>query len=256
MGGHAWCSRVTVPSSPAPEVQGLLPFREGHLGGHRAPLPRLRAGLHRWYAALLWLLVPRPRTHLPPHLTPGRLSLPPPCLGIIGKNKAVGKYITTTLFLYFACLLPTIAFGSLNDENTNGAIGEGRVRGGAGAGRGCGMHLTFSSTDVQKTIAGQSIGGLLYALFSGQPLVILLTTAPLAIYTQGAVWGPRREPVVAGAGVSPALTPGPLCRLSDPSHLRRLQPGLQLLLRVDRPVEQLLPRPLRLLQPQPRHESL
>lgn len=80
--------------------------------------------------------------------------------GIIGKGKTVGKYVTTTLFLYFACLLPTIAFGSLNDENTNGAI------------------------DVQKTIAGQSIGGLLYALFSGQPLVILLTTAPLAIYTQ------------------------------------------------------------------------
>uniref|UniRef100_A0A8C8WH79 Solute carrier family 4 member 11 n=1 Tax=Panthera leo TaxID=9689 RepID=A0A8C8WH79_PANLE len=80
--------------------------------------------------------------------------------GIIGKNKAVGKYITTTLFLYFACLLPTIAFGSLNDENTNGAI------------------------DVQKTIAGQSIGGLLYALFSGQPLVVLLTTAPLALYIQ------------------------------------------------------------------------
>lgn len=46
-------------------------------------------------------------------------------LGIIGKGKTVGKYITTTLFLYFACLLPTIAFGSLNDENTNGAIGEG-----------------------------------------------------------------------------------------------------------------------------------
>ncbi|XP_042550648.1 sodium bicarbonate transporter-like protein 11 isoform X2 [Dipodomys spectabilis] len=38
--------------------------------------------------------------------------------------------------------------------------------------------------DVQKTIAGQSIGGLVYALFSGQPLVILLTTAPLAIYIQ------------------------------------------------------------------------
>ncbi|XP_024415464.2 solute carrier family 4 member 11 isoform X2 [Desmodus rotundus] len=78
--------------------------------------------------------------------------------GIIGKNRAVGKYITTTLFLYFACLLPTIAFGSLNDENTDGAI------------------------DVQKTMAGQSIGGLLYALFSGQPLVVLLTTAPLALY--------------------------------------------------------------------------
>ncbi|XP_034508945.1 sodium bicarbonate transporter-like protein 11 [Ailuropoda melanoleuca] len=33
-------------------------------------------------------------------------------------------------------------------------------------------------------MAGQSIGGLLYALFSGQPLVVLLTTAPLALYIQ------------------------------------------------------------------------
>lgn len=78
--------------------------------------------------------------------------------GIIGNNKAIGKYITTMIFLYFACLLPSIAFGSLNDENTRGAI------------------------DVRKTIFGQCIGGLLYALFSGQPLVVLLTTAPLALY--------------------------------------------------------------------------
>ncbi|XP_043825569.1 sodium bicarbonate transporter-like protein 11 isoform X2 [Dromiciops gliroides] len=78
--------------------------------------------------------------------------------GVIGNNKSLGKYITTTIFLYFACLLPTIAFGSLNDENTKGVI------------------------DVKKTIAGQSIGGLLYALFAGQPLVVLLTTAPLALY--------------------------------------------------------------------------
>ncbi|XP_072858238.2 solute carrier family 4 member 11 isoform X4 [Pogona vitticeps] len=78
--------------------------------------------------------------------------------GVIGNNKAIGKYITTMIFLYFACLLPSIAFGSLNDENTDGVI------------------------DVQKTIVGQCIGGLLYALFSGQPLVVLLTTAPLALY--------------------------------------------------------------------------
>lgn len=116
----------------------------------------------------------------------------PPFPGIIGKNKAVGKYITTTLFLYFACLLPTIAFGSLNDENTDGAIGEGagswRSVGHAGWGPGLWCppdHPT--SSDVQKTVAGQSIGGILYALFSGQPLVVLLTTAPLALYTHGAV---------------------------------------------------------------------
>uniref|UniRef100_A0A6I8PYC4 Solute carrier family 4 member 11 n=1 Tax=Xenopus tropicalis TaxID=8364 RepID=A0A6I8PYC4_XENTR len=78
--------------------------------------------------------------------------------GIIGNNKAIGKYITTMIFLYFACLLPSIAFGSLNDESTAGVI------------------------DVQKTIVGQCIGGVIYSLFSGQPLVVLLTTAPLALY--------------------------------------------------------------------------
>lgn len=40
-------------------------------------------------------------------------------------------------------------------------------------------------TDVQKTIVGQCIGGVLYALLSGQPLVVLLTTAPLALYING-----------------------------------------------------------------------
>uniref|UniRef100_A0A6I8MZT4 Bicarbonate transporter-like transmembrane domain-containing protein n=1 Tax=Ornithorhynchus anatinus TaxID=9258 RepID=A0A6I8MZT4_ORNAN len=79
-------------------------------------------------------------------------------MSIIRSNKAVGKYITTMMFLYFDCLLPTIAFGSLNDENTHGSI------------------------DVQKTIVGQCISGLLYALFTGQPLVVLLTTTPLVLY--------------------------------------------------------------------------
>uniref|UniRef100_A0A4W6C281 Solute carrier family 4 member 11 n=1 Tax=Lates calcarifer TaxID=8187 RepID=A0A4W6C281_LATCA len=37
-------------------------------------------------------------------------------------------------------------------------------------------------TDVRKTIIGQSIGGVIYSLFAGSPLVIPLTTAPLAIF--------------------------------------------------------------------------
>lgn len=41
--------------------------------------------------------------------------------------------------------------------------------------------------DVQKTIIGQCIGGVIYSLFSGSPLVIPLTTAPLAIFISGAV---------------------------------------------------------------------
>ncbi|XP_030628229.1 solute carrier family 4 member 11 [Chanos chanos] len=78
--------------------------------------------------------------------------------GLVGNNKALVKYMTTSIFLYIAVLLPAIAFGSLNDESTRGEI------------------------DVQKTIIGQSIGGIIYSLCAGSPLVIPLTTAPIAIF--------------------------------------------------------------------------
>ncbi|XP_061166083.1 solute carrier family 4 member 11-like isoform X1 [Saccostrea echinata] len=79
--------------------------------------------------------------------------------GIIG-NKTIHKVTSTTFFLYFACVLPNIAFGMLNDNNTEGAI------------------------DVQKVLFSQCVGGLLFAIFGGQPLIVLLTTAPLALYTK------------------------------------------------------------------------
>ncbi|XP_075872841.1 solute carrier family 4 member 11-like isoform X2 [Nelusetta ayraudi] len=78
--------------------------------------------------------------------------------GVVGSNKTLLKYMTTAIFLYIAILLPAIAFGSLNDESTRGEI------------------------DVRKTIIGQSIGGIIYSLFAGSPLVVPLTTAPLAIF--------------------------------------------------------------------------
>ncbi|XP_020617699.1 sodium bicarbonate transporter-like protein 11 isoform X1 [Orbicella faveolata] len=77
--------------------------------------------------------------------------------GIRGRH-TIPKLISTTLFLYFACLLPSIAFGVLNSRNTNGQI------------------------DVQKVIISQAVGGTLFALFGGQPLIVMLTTAPLALY--------------------------------------------------------------------------
>ncbi|XP_052090408.1 solute carrier family 4 member 11-like isoform X1 [Mytilus californianus] len=79
--------------------------------------------------------------------------------GIFGK-RTIHKVISTTFFLYFACVLPNIAFGMLNDSNTDGAIG------------------------VQKILFSQCLGGLLFAVFGGQPLIVLLTTAPLALYTK------------------------------------------------------------------------
>ena len=61
------------------------------------------------------------------------------------------------MFVYFICLLPAVAFGALNESNTNGFF------------------------SVRKTIISQAFGGMVFALLGGQPLVILLSTAPLAL---------------------------------------------------------------------------
>lgn len=41
---------------------------------------------------------------------------------------------------------------------------------------------------MRKVIFAQAIGGLFFAFFGGQPMIILLTTVPLAIYIKGAVF--------------------------------------------------------------------
>uniref|UniRef100_A0A3Q3N071 Bicarbonate transporter-like transmembrane domain-containing protein n=1 Tax=Mastacembelus armatus TaxID=205130 RepID=A0A3Q3N071_9TELE len=74
--------------------------------------------------------------------------------GLTGKDCCLLKYTTTAVFLYIAILLLAIAFGSLNDESTRGEIDD----------------------------CCHSVGGVIYALFAGSPLVIPLTTAPLAIF--------------------------------------------------------------------------
>ncbi|RCN51850.1 hypothetical protein ANCCAN_01938 [Ancylostoma caninum] len=77
--------------------------------------------------------------------------------GVTG-HRTMQKLFSTVVFLYFACLLPAIAFGVLNDDNTSGQI------------------------NVRKVIIAQAIGGIFFSLFGGQPMIILLTTVPLAIY--------------------------------------------------------------------------
>lgn len=70
------------------------------------------------------------------------------------------KSLATTIYLYFLIILPTIAFGVVDDQNTNGVI------------------------DVKKAIIGQTIGGLVFHLFAAQPLAVIATTAPLCLYTK------------------------------------------------------------------------
>lgn len=77
--------------------------------------------------------------------------------GFLGE-KTLQKTLSATIFLYFACILPAIAFGVLNAHNTDGKIG------------------------VMAAIVGQFIGGILFSLLAGQPLVVIMTTAPIALY--------------------------------------------------------------------------
>ena len=44
------------------------------------------------------------------------------CAGFVGP-RTLSKTLSTTFFLYFACLLPSIALGVLNDNNTKHEIG-------------------------------------------------------------------------------------------------------------------------------------
>ncbi|CAI2356618.1 unnamed protein product [Caenorhabditis sp. 36 PRJEB53466] len=73
-------------------------------------------------------------------------------------RRSISKVISTAVFLIFTILPTSIAYGMLNEQNTNGAI------------------------NVQKVILGQWIGSLFFGIFGGQQLLILSTTAPLSIY--------------------------------------------------------------------------
>jgi len=79
--------------------------------------------------------------------------------GVVGP-KSLQKTISTTFFLYFSIILPAIAFGNLQDDNTGGDI------------------------NVEKILVGQVCGGLVFSILAGQPLVVVMTTAPLVLFTK------------------------------------------------------------------------
>ena len=68
------------------------------------------------------------------------------------------KVISAIFFAFTACLLPSIAFGHTNAENTSNWL------------------------NVERTLYAQMIGGLIFSLFSVQPLMLVLTTAPISLY--------------------------------------------------------------------------
>ena len=69
------------------------------------------------------------------------------------------KCVASTLFLFFACLAPTITFGGVMAVQTEAHIG------------------------AVEMIVAVAIGGVIYSIFSGQPLIILGSTGPILVFT-------------------------------------------------------------------------
>ena len=69
------------------------------------------------------------------------------------------KVISTSFYLYFACLANAIAFGSLSGILTSGQIG------------------------VIEMLYATAIGGIIYSLLSAQPLILLGGTGPIVVFT-------------------------------------------------------------------------
>ena len=69
------------------------------------------------------------------------------------------RTLSSTLFLFFACLAPAVTFGGIMAELTGNHIG------------------------VVEMIVASALCGVIYALISGQPLVILGGTGPLLVFT-------------------------------------------------------------------------
>lgn len=69
------------------------------------------------------------------------------------------KVAGTTLFLFFAALANAIAFGALSGLVTGNEIG------------------------IMEMLVVTAVGGILFALFGGQPLIILGGTGPIVIFT-------------------------------------------------------------------------
>lgn len=68
------------------------------------------------------------------------------------------KSLASTIFMFFACIAPAIAFGGLLSVMTEGAIG------------------------AVEMLVATAICGIVYALFAGQPLTILGSTGPVIIF--------------------------------------------------------------------------
>lgn len=107
------------------------------------------------------------QAHIPPELKPTKI----PFAGLKAdiarrlphyisdfKDGFTPKTIASVVFLFFACFAPAVAFGGLLSQLTHGELG------------------------AIEMIVATTLCGVVYALFSGQPLTILGSTGPIIIF--------------------------------------------------------------------------
>nr|VZI15325.1 unnamed protein product [Spirometra erinaceieuropaei] len=94
-------------------------------------------------------------------------------------------------FLYFACLAPIITFGGLLSTVTGGYLG------------------------TMESIVSGAVVGILYALFSGQPLTIMGSTGPVLVF-EGIIYR-------LCTNWSPAVFPPMDCRCIPPANISNQQ---------------------------------
>ncbi|XP_021966995.1 anion exchange protein 3 isoform X2 [Folsomia candida] len=68
--------------------------------------------------------------------------------------------VAATIFLYFAAIAHNVTFGGLLGQKTNGLIG------------------------VPETLVAAALSGIVFALFSGQPLNVIAPTGPLLVFDE------------------------------------------------------------------------
>ena len=47
--------------------------------------------------------------------------------------------------------------------------------------------MTNDEISVPKAVASQFLGGIFFSIFAGQPLIVVMTTAPLTLYVKGEI---------------------------------------------------------------------
>ena len=96
------------------------------------------------------------------------------------KDGMTAQSIAVVLFMFFACVAPAIAFGSLLDYATGGAEGEYCKKKPGCTSDAC---PCVGDIGVIEMLLSSALCGITYAITGGSPLTILGGTGPILVFT-------------------------------------------------------------------------